>query len=66
MATEFTHTDEGVLHIVLSDVPDVIWVQVGSTVGSLDHSAIFINIMLEQPILHLVGRQEVCINNSVD
>ena len=64
--TEPTHIDGGVLDLVLADVPDVAGVQFGSPVGTSDHSAVFIDIVLEQLIPHLVGRQKVYLKNSVD
>ena len=66
MITEPTHIDGGVLDLVLTDVPDVVVVRVGSPVGILDHSAVFIDVVLEQPIPHLVCRHEVYLKNSVD
>ena len=51
---------------MLTDVPDVVRLQVDSPVGTLDHSAIFIDVVLEQPIHHSVYRQEVYLKNSVD
>ena len=57
MVTEPTGIDGGVLDLVLTDIPDVVGVRVGSPVGTSDHSAIFIDVVLEQPILHLVCRQ---------
>ena len=41
MVTEPTHIDRGVLYLVLTDVPDVERVLVGSPVGTSDHSAVF-------------------------
>ena len=35
-------------------------------VGTSNHSAIFIDVVLEQPIPHLVSRHEVNLKNSVD
>ena len=40
MVTETTHIDGRMLDLVLTDVPDVIGVRVGSSIGSTDHSAI--------------------------
>ena len=48
------------------DVPDLKEVRVGSTVWTSDQSAVFIDTVLEKPILHLVCRQEVYLKNSVD
>ena len=61
-----THIDEGMLDLVLADVPDVVGIRVGSPVGASDHSAIFMDVVLEQPIPHLVCRQRIYIKNSVD
>ena len=60
MGTEPTHIDKEVLELVLTIVPDVV-----GAVGTSDHSAAFIDVVLEQPISHLVGRQEVYLQNSV-
>ena len=46
VVTETTHIDGGVLDLVLTYVHDLVDVQVGSTVGTSDHSAIFIDIVL--------------------
>ena len=52
------HIDGVVLHIVLTDVPDVVEVRVDSLVGTSDHFAVSIDV-LEQPVPHLVCCQEV-------
>ena len=54
------------LDLILIDVPNVVGVQVGSPVGNLDHSVIFIDVVLEQPIPHLVYWQVVLLKNFVD
>ena len=54
MKTEPTHIDGGVLDVMLTDVPDLIEVRVGSSVGTSDHSAVFIDVMLDKLIPHLV------------
>ena len=64
--TEPTHIDEGVPDLMLTNVPDLVEVRSGSLVGTSDHSAIFTDAMLEQPIPHLVCRQEVYLRNSLD
>ena len=66
MITEPTHIDGGVLDLMLTDVPDGVRVRLGSPIEPLDHSVIFIDVALEQPIPHLVCRQEVHLKNSVD
>ena len=66
MVSEPSHIDGGVLDLVLTDVPDVLWVQVRLSVGTSDHRAVFVYVVLEQPILQLVCRQEVFLRNSVD
>ena len=58
MVTEPTHIDGGGLDLVLTDAPDVAGVRVGSPVGTSDHSAVFIDVVLEQHKPHLVCRQE--------
>ena len=52
--------------MVLTDVHDLVEVRVGSPVGTSDHSAIFMDVVLEQSIPHLVCRQIVYLKNSVD
>ena len=54
MVTEPTHIDGRVLDLVLTDIPDVVGVRVGSHVGTSDHIAVFMDIVLEQVFLHLV------------
>ena len=66
LVTEPTHIDGEVLDWVLTDVPGVEGVRVGSPVGTSDHSAIFIDVVLEQPFFHLVYRQEVYLKHPVD
>ena len=66
MVTEPTHIDGKVLDLVLTDVPDIVGVRVGSTVGTSDHIAIFIDVVLDQAIPHLACRQEVYLKNSVN
>ena len=66
MVAEPIHINGGVLDLVLTDVPKVVRGRVGSQVGISDHSAIFIDVVLEQPIPHLVCRQAVYLKNSVN
>ena len=66
MVMESTHIDGGVFDSVLTDVHGLLEIRVGSPVVISDHSAIFIDIGLEQSIPHLVCRQEVYLKNSVD
>ena len=42
MVTEPTHIDGEVLELVLTDVPDIVGVQVGSPVRTSNHSAVFL------------------------
>ena len=65
MITEPTHIDIGVLDLVLTDVPDVVGVRVGSPDGTSGYSALFIDVVLEQPIPHLIRRQKVYLKISV-
>ena len=61
MVTEPAHIDEGVLDLVLTDVPDVIGIRVGAPVETSDHNAVSIDAVLQQPIPHLVClSQELC------
>ena len=66
MFTERTHLDGGVLNLVLTDVPDIVGVRIGSPIETLDHSTVFIYAVLKTPIPHFVCRQEVYLKNSVD
>ena len=63
MVTEPTHIHGG----VLTDIPNVVGVWVGSPVGISDHSAIFIDVVLEQPIPIplLMCRHDVYLKNSM-
>ena len=60
MVSEPTHIEGRV-----TDISDIVGVRVGSPVGTSDHSAVFIDIVLKQPIPHLVCRQEVYLKNPV-
>ena len=64
MVTKSTQVDGGGLDLVLTDVSDLVGSRIGSPVGTSDHSVIFIGIVQEQPIHHLVCRHEVYLNNS--
>ena len=45
---------------MLTNVSDVVGIRVDSPVGTLDHSAVFIDFVLVQPIPHLgVGRRSI-------
>ena len=70
MVTEPTHISGGILDLVLTDVLDLVGVRVRSAILTLDHNAVVIDAVLEQPISHLVCRQEVYLFyiqvNSVD
>ena len=65
MIAENTHVNGGLLDLVMTDVPDVIGIRVDSAIGTSDHSAVFIDVVLDQPIPHLVCRQEIYLKNSV-
>ena len=52
--------------MVLKDVSDDVGVQADSPAGTSDHSAVFIDVFLEQPHPYLVHRQEVYLKNSSD
>ena len=47
-------------------VPDVVGVWAASSVGTPNHNAVFIDVMLQQPIPHQVCRQEVYLKKSVN
>ena len=59
MVKEPTYIDEDVLDLVPTDDPDLVGGRVVSPVGTSDHSAVFLDVELEQPIPPLVCRQEV-------
>ena len=63
---EPTHIDGRVLDLVLKDFADVVGIQGGSPVGTLDCRAIFINAVRQQSILHLLYRQEVYLKISMN
>ena len=65
MVTEPTHFDGGVLDLLLTDIYDLVEIRVDSSVGTSDHSTIIMDVVLEQPIPHLVCRQVVYLKNSV-
>ena len=50
MIIEPLHIVERVLDLVLTDAPDLVEVRVGTSVGTSDHSVIFMDIVLQQPI----------------
>ena len=50
---------------MLTDVHNFVEVRVGSPVGPTNHD-IFLDVVLEQPIPHLVYRQKVYLKNSMD
>ena len=54
------------LDLVLTGVTDVVVVWVGLPVRTLDHSAVFIDVVLELSIPPLVYRQEVYLKNFVN
>ena len=47
MLTETTHIDGGLLDLVLTDAPELVGIRVGSSVGTSNHSAVFIDVVLE-------------------
>ena len=54
------------LDLVLTGVPGVVVVRVGSPVGTSNDSVVFRDVVLEQPGPHQVCRQEVYLKTSVD
>ena len=50
----FTYINGDVLDLVLTDVPDLVGVRVGLPVSMSVHSVVFIDVVLEQLIPHLV------------
>ena len=59
IVTETTHVDGRVPDLMLISVHDLVEVRLGSSVGTSDYSAISIDVVMEQPIHHLVCRQVV-------
>ena len=53
------------LDLVRTDFRDVEGARVGSRVETSDHCANSIDVVMEQPIPHLVCRQEASLKNSV-
>ena len=67
MVTELTHIDGEVFDLGLTVVSDLVEVRIRSPLGMIsNHSAVFIDVVLNQLIPHLVCRQEVYLNNLVD
>ena len=66
MVTEPIHIDVGGPDLVLTEVHDLVEVGAGLPIETSDHRAIFIDVVLEQSIPHLVYRQEVYLKKSVD
>ena len=61
-----THVAGGTLDLVLTDVPDLVSVDVGSPIGSSDHSALQVKLSLNQTPSHTVVEREVFLKNSVN
>ena len=51
--------DAGVVDLVLTDIPDVVGVRVGLPVGTSDHTAYFMDVVLKQRIPHLVCTRSI-------
>ena len=66
MVKKPSHFNAAVITLVLTDVPDVVEIRVGSPIGTSNHSFVFIDVVLKQPISQLVCRQEVYLKTSVD
>ena len=66
MVTGPTDINGVMFDLVLTHVIDVVGVRFGSPVRTLYHSVIFIDVVLEQPIPHLVCGQEFYLKNAVD
>ena len=66
IVNEPTHVAGGTLDLVLTDIPDLVTVVVGCPVGSSDHSALLIELSLDQSVPHTVVNREVYLKNSVD
>ena len=58
-----THIDGGVLDPVLTDFSDVVGVWIGTSFGTSNHNAVYIDVVLEQTIPCLVWGQEVHLKN---
>ena len=54
-----THIAGGTLDLVLTDIPDLVKVVVGSPVGTSDHSALLMELSLNQTVPHSDIRREV-------
>ena len=66
MVTEPAQKIDGrVLDLVLTDVLDLVGVQVGLPVGTSDHTTVSRDVVLEKTIPQLVCKQEVYLKNSV-
>ena len=62
MITKSTHINRRMLDLVLTDFHDVVGVRIGSSVGTSDHSVIFIDVALKQLFLTwCLGRRSISI-----
>ena len=63
---EPTQIDARLTDLALAGVSDVIWFRVDSPVGTPDHSAVFMEVVVDQYISHLVCSQEAYLKDSVN
>ena len=66
MVTEPTHIEGRILDLMMTADPELVGVRIGSLVGTSDLRAVFIDVVLEQTVPHLVCRRKVSLKNSVD
>ena len=60
-----THIERGALDLVLTDVADFVRGLGWLASGTSEYSAVFMDVVLEQSIPHLMCRQEVYLKNSL-
>ena len=61
-----THARRGTLNLLMTDIPDLVWVAVVAPVGSLDHSSLSIAILMAQAISNLCVSRRVLLKHRVN
>lgn len=66
LVNEPTHLAGNPLDLVLTDVPGVVSVVVGSPIGSSDHSSLHVKLVVNQPVLDFTVSREVYIKRGIN
>ena len=66
LVKEQTHSRGNVLDLLFTDVPETVTVKVDDHIGNSDHSALSINIVINQPVLPVVSDRVVYLKKRVD